>query len=103
MRAVVEEEGACTSKLAVLLPGGLVPCPDFKILGGLTLDINKHIAGEEEGEKCKTPKRKFRDEDALDQGSSQGTINFNFNLSDNNQESSIFTPKRVKLKRKQDN
>ncbi len=48
-------------------------------------------------------KRKFRDEDGSDQGSSQGTINFNFNLYDNSQESGIFTPKKVKLKRKKDN
>ena len=51
-------------------------------------------------EKCRTPKRKFRDEDESDQGSSQGT-NFNFNLSDNNQVAGIFTPKRMKTK--QDN
>ena len=98
-RAVVEEEVACTPKLALLLPGGLAACPDSKKVGGLTLNN----AGKEEegmGEKCKTPKRKFRDEDESDQGSTQGT-NFNFNLSDSNQVAGIFTPKRMKTK--QDN
>ena len=86
-RAVVEEEVACTPKLALLLPGGLAPCPDSKKVGELTLNN----AGKEEegmGEKCKTPKRKFRDEDDNEQGT-------NFQFPDT-QEMGIFTPKRNK-------